>query len=248
MSLSRKKIIPDFKHKPMFNILIVEDEILIADTIKRYLSKKGYNIVGIAISFEEALELLAAQQPDLILLDIRLSGPKTGIDIAAYIKSEQLDIPFIFLTSQLDKNTLETARETLPAGYLSKPIQKESLYATIEITMHNFMAARKNLLITLQSGNESHAVRIEDIQYLEADHVYIKVFIVGMKHPLLIRQPLKELLDLLPTDQFIQTHRSFAISLKHISSWDRIKVLIGATEIPISRANKEQVMSVLSAI
>jgi DNA-binding LytR/AlgR family response regulator len=230
----------------MFNILIVEDEILIADTIKRYLLKKGYNIVGIAISFEEALELIAAQQPDLILLDIRLSGEKTGIDIAAYIKAQQLDIPYIFLTSQLDKTTLDAARETFPAGYLSKPIQKESLYATIEITMHSFIETRKNLLITLQSGNESHAVRIADIQYLAADHVYIKVYIVGMKQPLLVRQPLKELLDVLPAQQFVQTHRSFAINLQHISSWDRVKILIGSIEIPISRANKEQVMSVLN--
>lgn len=230
----------------MFNILIVEDEILIADTIKRYLSKKGYNIVGIAISYEEALALIADTLPDIILLDIRLSGKKTGIDIAAYIKNNGLDIPYIFLTSQLDKNTLEAARETLPAGYLSKPIQKESLYATIEITMHNFTEKRKKTLIRLQSGTESHVVRIGDIQYLESDHVYIKVYIAGIKQPLLVRQALKELLDLLPMDQFIQTHRSFAVNLKHISSWDRAKILIGSAEIPISRANKEQVMNVLN--
>ena len=141
-------------------ILIVEDEILIANTISRYLNSKDYEVVGIAISYEESIALLNNQQTDLALLDIRLNGEKTGIDVAHYIK-DNLKIPHIFLTSQYDSLALEAAKSTFPSGYLSKPMQKETLHSTIEIALFNYQQTKvedQEQILTLTSGSEKHKV------------------------------------------------------------------------------------------
>lgn len=116
-------------------ILIVEDEILIADNLKRYLIKKGYDVVGIAISYDEAKELYVSQTPDVALIDIRLHGPKSGIDFATYLQQQQNTPPFIFLTSQFDQHNIKKATATYPSAYLSKPIRKESLIVAIDIAL-----------------------------------------------------------------------------------------------------------------
>jgi len=110
-----------------YKILIVEDEVIIADTIKRYLTQNGHQVVGNAISYQEAESIYIEKKPDLVLLDIRLSGTKTGIDVAYFIQQQTDPKPFIFLSSQLDSRSLNSAKETFPAGYLSKPIQKNTL-------------------------------------------------------------------------------------------------------------------------
>ena len=153
-------------------ILIVEDEILIADTIDRYLAQRGYQIIGSAISFEEAVDLYLREKPDLVLLDIRLSGPGTGIDVARFIRKQARPAPFIYLTSQLDRHSIDLAKETFPAGYLSKQIQKESLYTTIEMTLHAQIAQKPSApSITLQDGDAHYKVLPNDIIFLQADHV-----------------------------------------------------------------------------
>jgi len=70
---------------PPAKILIVEDEILIAETIKTYLNERGHIITEIAISYEEAIDAYQREQPDVILLDVRLYGKKSGIDVAEYL-------------------------------------------------------------------------------------------------------------------------------------------------------------------
>lgn len=233
-------------------ILIVEDEILIADTIKRYLKRMDYDVVGIAISYEEAIDILETTKPDLALLDIRLNSQKTGIDLAQYLK-DHYAIPYIFLTSQLDPTTLTAAKATLPSGYLSKPIQKESLYATIEIALFNYQAkvsqpSSNKTFITLPSGTENYKIAIEDILYIQADHVYSNIVLASSDRLLLVRKPLRTLKELLPNSIFIQPHRSFLVNIHHIESWDKSSIKIGDASISISRNNKDAVFSILQQL
>lgn len=229
-----------------YRILIVEDEILIADTIGRYLSRRGHEVVGIAISYEEALEIYQKEQPDIVLLDIRLNGLKTGIDFARYINSENLNTPFIYLTSQLDNRSINEAKETFPAGYLSKPIQKESLFATIQIAMHSSNASKAETTptqeeapsIQLVDGTKNIKLTISKIAYLEADHVYTIIHLVDKKQ-IMQRSPLREVLDQLPEEFFIQTHRSFAINIRQVGNWDQNHVFVHGRAIPISRSKKK---------
>lgn len=227
-----------------FKILIVEDEILIADNIQRYLTKKGHEVVGIAISYEEATELYLKEKPDLVLLDIKLSGHRTGVDVAHFINEQLHSAPFIFLTSQMDSKNIDRAKKTYPKGYLSKPIRKESLFATIEIVMHKWNDDVEEDTIRLYNGVEYFNVKVTDILYIEAEHVYVKVHMKNGDQ-IFQRSSFKDLLEQLPNDMFIQSHRSYAINSKSITKWDSQNLYINDIEIPMSRNRKKEILSQL---
>lgn len=228
-----------------YKILIVEDEIIIADTLKRYLTKGGHQVVGNAISYQEAESIYIKKQPDLVLLDIRLSGSKTGIDVACFIQKQTDPKPFIFLSSQLDSRSVNSAKETFPAGYLSKPIQKDSLNTSIEIAMHNFQNQRKKEpVISLNNGIKNYCIPCTEILFLEADHIYVKVHTKSYG-VIIQRGTLKEMLDLLPEEKFIQTHRSFVVNLDMVNYWDNQSLLIENTSIPLSRSRRKEVLPLI---
>lgn len=117
-------------------VLIVEDEPLIAKNIGMYLNNNDYEVAGIAYDPEEAFYQLKKLQPDFAILDINLESDKTGIDIAEYINRNNF-IPFIYLTSYSDKETIDKAKQTNPSGFIVKPFNEKTLYATIEIALAN---------------------------------------------------------------------------------------------------------------
>lgn len=117
-------------------ILIVEDEPLIAKNIGMYLNNNDYEVSAIAYDADEALHQLKRQPPDLAILDINLESEKDGIEIAEYINQNNF-IPFIYLTSYSDKETIERAKKTNPSGFIVKPFNEKTLYATIAIALAN---------------------------------------------------------------------------------------------------------------
>ncbi|MEQ8575273.1 MAG: response regulator, partial [Fulvivirga sp.] len=102
------------------SVLIVEDEPLIADDLLYHLEDIGISTIEVALKYEEALEKIQNTQFDLALLDVNLSGNRDGIDLANFIKRQQ-SLPFIFITSYYDQDTLNRAKETDPLAYILKP-------------------------------------------------------------------------------------------------------------------------------
>jgi len=242
----KKKIIS--KGMSSYRILIVEDEIIIADTIQRYLEQNGHEVVGSAISYQEAEKIFLAEKPDLALLDIRLSGDKSGVDFARFIQQQPFPIPFIYLTSQLDSRSIDQAKETFPAGYLSKPIQIQSLFATIEIAMYSHISKNsEQQIITINKGDSNMVVSFKDIVYLQSDHIYVKIHLTNDDF-IIHRSSLKELLDLLPGEQFIQTHRSYAVNRNWIVKWTTEHLFLEKKTLPISRSRRKQVLSLLATL
>jgi len=123
-------------------VLIVEDEPVIAENISIYLDNKDFEVSAIAYDSEEAFQQLKTNTPDAAILDINLESDQDGIDIAAYINKE-IQIPFLFLTSYSDKNTLDKAKQVKPSGYIVKPFNEKTLLASLEIAISNF-ASEKN--------------------------------------------------------------------------------------------------------
>ncbi len=117
----------------MVDILIVEDESIIAMDIKLKLEDYGYRVLGIVSDGEEAVKLAAELRPDLVLMDIILNGSIDGIDASKSILA--LEIPVLYLTSHSDKATIQRAKENPASGYLVKPFEPKKLYNTIEITL-----------------------------------------------------------------------------------------------------------------
>lgn len=126
-------------------VLIVEDEPLIAEHIATYLNNSDFMVSGIAYDDEEARQLLRTSSPDAVILDINLDGETDGIQLAEYI-NKNYQLPFLFLTSYADRETLERAKKVEPWGYIVKPFNEKTLQATLEIAIFNF-AQRTNQLV-----------------------------------------------------------------------------------------------------
>ncbi|MBU7586633.1 MAG: response regulator [Nostoc sp. TH1S01] len=116
------------------NILVVEDESIVAKDLQNRLRKFGYTVQAIASSGQEAINKAVEISPDLVLMDIRLKGQMDGIQAAEEIH-KYLDIPIIYLTAYADENTLERAKITEPFGYLLKPFKERELKTNIEIAL-----------------------------------------------------------------------------------------------------------------
>ena len=126
-------------------ILVVEDENIVAKDLQQTLRPLGYGVPMIASSGEEAIEKAAATRPDLVLMDIKLKGRLDGVAAAEEI-SDRLDIPVVYLTAYADEQTLRRAKLTEPFGYLVKPFDERSLHAAIEVALH-----RHRMQMTLRS-------------------------------------------------------------------------------------------------
>lgn len=123
-------------------ILIVEDERIVAEEIRRMLEYLGYNVSSIASSGEDAIKEFEEKRPDLILMDIKLRGEMDGVEAAAKIR-ERADIPIIYITALSDKNTLERTKATVPFGYVHKPLEEKELYTAIEMALFRYKMDRK---------------------------------------------------------------------------------------------------------
>lgn len=117
------------------NILVCEDERLVARDIRAALVKGGYHVVGIASHGEEAIRLARETQPDVALMDIHLKGEMNGIEVAGTLVDE-LGIPSIFLTAYADEETLSMAKEAQPLSYLVKPFDELELCTVLEVALH----------------------------------------------------------------------------------------------------------------
>lgn len=122
-------------------ILIAEDESIVALDIQDALKNAEYGVSGVASTGREAVEKAQATRPDLVLMDIRLKGEMDGIQAAREIR-EHLDIPVIYLTAYSDERTLQRAKVTEPHGYLLKPFEREDLQASIEVALHKHRTER----------------------------------------------------------------------------------------------------------
>ncbi len=126
-------------------ILIVEDEGVIAMDIQDALVALRYQVVGIAASAEQVLNLVEKERPDVVLMDIFLRGERDGIDAAAEIK-RRYDIPTVFLTAFADQKTLDRAKVTEPYGYVMKPFRQAELHAAIELAIYKHKITKQRSL------------------------------------------------------------------------------------------------------
>jgi len=238
----------------MVNILLVEDELIIAEDMTNILEKIGYNVIGVAIDFDEAIEILQGQKPDLILLDINLSGKRDGIELAQEI-NKRFSIPFIFTTSHADSATLERAKQVNPVNYLVKPFKKEQLYTTIEIAIFNM--AKKSDPITQDDENYGEALiikealfikdkfkytklTINDILWIKSDGNYLEINTLNKKE--IIRATMSGFMDRLNRSNFFRTHKSYIVNLDYLSKFETPYVTIVDTKIPISKTFSDELL------
>ncbi|MCF7859051.1 MAG: response regulator [Candidatus Cloacimonetes bacterium] len=180
------------------NILIVEDEKIIAEDVKNTLLKFNYQVPMIISSGEEAIEKAEELRPDLILMDIMIEGNINGIEAAKQIY-KKLEIPIIFLTAYADENILEKAAESSPFGYLIKPFEDRELRATIEMAFYKYKMEnrlRKNrnfLLKIIDSVPNNIYVKDKKGKYLVVN--YSQAFLYNSTPQEMIGKTEKELIN-----------------------------------------------------
>ena len=243
---------------PGIKVLLVEDDWIIAKEISYTLNDLGFEVAGSFDNAEEALKFCKQQPPDLVMLDIDLSGEMTGIDLATILKKEG-KIPFIFLTALANPDTIQKAKLAEPYAYLVKPASPDTLFSTIEITLHNatrrvqslteISAVNKDDLsysdfIFVKNKRRLEKVLLKDILWIEAYDIYVQV--KTAQHQFLLSHSLKAIEDKFPVSDFLRTHRSYLVNKHHIEAIEENCIVIIGQQIPVGKTYRDALMKKLT--
>lgn len=210
----------------MPKILILEDQVLIANYIKNLLNDNGLTDVELAFTVQEATDKINFKNPDIILLDINLHGKDTGILWAKeFVKNSQI----IFITGQTEKETMLKAFEVNPVTYLTKPVKESDLIAAIEL------AKIKNKVnyVIVKNGFDELKVKFEDILFLKSDKNYVDIQLVNKT--ITVRNTLDNFYKELDSDIFCRVHRSYVVNKSKVTEKKSSSIKINEFELPISR-------------
>jgi DNA-binding LytR/AlgR family response regulator len=223
-------------------VLIVEDDYVIARSLRSLLTRLGYTVTGAAPTAELALTLFDAQPPDLVLLDVELADGSDGIELAHQL-NQRRQLPLLFLTAFTDRATFERAKAAGPCAFLNKPYDETLLGNAIELAAQQFARAQApapgadasaDLLmpdaVWLREGSRLLRLELAELRWLEADSSYLHLHTAARKHT--VRMSFRELLERLPPAQFVRIHRSYVVNVAALDSVDpgRGEVLLRSGE------------------
>ncbi len=240
-------------------ILIVEDDVFIAESLMLTLSKLGYNVAEPCINTKDALAILAKQSFDLILLDIHFYGKDEGIELGKIISS-QFKIPFIFLTAFSDEITIAKAAQANPSAYLVKPASPASLFAAIQTALHNYnnkivaqnVHDNANNSFFVKLNQKIYKVEWEDVISIEATKNYAIIKSSNSNlPPLPIRGTLQNVLQLIPNSflpLFIQVNRACIINKNHILSLSKTSIITQVGEFTIGETFRKSLFDKLNIV
>ncbi|BDD11407.1 hypothetical protein FUAX_38390 (plasmid) [Fulvitalea axinellae] len=218
-------------------VLIVEDQVLVAEDIAEELEIQGFGILGIATSAQEAVSIIEKEVPDLVILDIRIKGELSGIDLARII-SKRWKLPFIFLSANTNDMVVNAALETLPHAFLSKPFRETELHTAVEIALrkgnkqNNESGNDDSIFIKLKEGFQK--IKLNDLLYLQSDGSYTRFHMANGKE-FVISVNLKRSEAMVPKKGFVRIHRSYVVNATRVESFDSKSVkLPNDIELPIS--------------
>lgn len=246
-------------------ILVVEDEILLAQDIALRLSKQ-YEVVGIAASVAQAIELLEEHpNVDIVLSDIKLKGDRDGIELGQMINDKYF-VPFIFLTSHADKALVERAKAVRPAAYMLKPFNDREIPIAIELALTNYsnevsepvMHQKKPFPDTenrvlqiadrlfLKKDNHFQRVALNEILLLEADGNYTTIYTQADQY--IYSTVLRKMEEKLPSERFMRVHRSFIINIDAVEGFEGNTLFVKEKRVSVSKQYREQVFNVFNAL
>jgi CheY-like chemotaxis protein len=212
--------------KNEIEILIVEDEALIAQTIKMQLEDFGYGISAVCYNYSSALQAINEKEFDLLITDINLGNGieiKSGIQLAAQVKQTK-NCPIIFLTAFSDRDTIKKAAALLPSAYLVKPVNAASLFAAVQLAVENFNTKKSAIAdeanttdyLFIKQGTKMIKVFWKEIYHLEAVKNYVKIRTFEYNSGLMLRGSLQDVLHIrMPPAvrvNFIKINRAEAVA------------------------------------
>jgi len=230
-------------------ILIVEDEMIIAEDMKEMLMELGYTVNAIANNYEDALISLKNNPIDVALVDINLNDKKDGIDLVEFIH-DNFSIPTIYVSSNSDKTTIEKAKKFKSNGFVVKPFSKEDLYTSIELAISNYITSpiaknKTKEYLFIKDKDMFMKVSLDDILWLKSDQNYTEVFTLQKRF--LVRGTIKDTLDQLD-HRFIRIQKSYVVNFEKITAINSANVVINQQELPIGKMYKEEVLQKISTL
>lgn len=236
-------------------IWIIEDEAIIAESLKYTLEDLGYDVVRISYTLKEAEDAIQEVEFDLLLLDINLGDfpTKSGFDLLEKMQSYNLQFPFIFLTAYNDLDIIKKALEYKPSAYLVKPISVSNLFAALQLAFHNYsLEDNQNVAYEYsieeqpkyffsKIGTKKHKVFWNDVVILESIKNYVSVR-TAIDKEYLIRGSLinvvKSMLPISEKDNFVRINRKTYIRHSIIQSIEEPLVItsIGTFKITLENA------------
>jgi DNA-binding LytR/AlgR family response regulator len=246
------------------NILIVEDESIVAKDIQHSLKKLGYTVVGMCSTGEDAIKLAEEVKPDLVLMDIMLKGEMSGIEAAGQIR-EKFNIPIIYLTAYADESTLSKAKVSEPYGYIIKPFKEIDLHTSIEMAIYKHeketdVKKERDFLYSIVENKESKdiifvksnsrlvKVKTSDIYFVEALKDYVVINTNAARYT--IHSTMKDIEKKLPASDFIRVHRSFIVRIDKIVAIEQPNLILEEDKklIPIGGSYKDDLAKRLNMI
>ncbi len=231
-------------------ILIVEDEPIIASDIEMTLESLGYEVTGVEENAEDALRSIAEHTPDLVLLDINIEGDVDGVMLAQDI-NQRFGIPFVYLTSNTDKMTINRVKRTQPAGFIVKPFSEQEIQSVVEIALFETQpkdehTAPDRSYIFVKDGDAYIKLLFTDLMYLQADDNYTHLF--TKEKDFLLSLTMGKLFDKLPRQTFVRVHRSYIVNVHFIDKIQDKYVFIGKARIPIGRSYQEDFFNKINKV
>jgi two-component system response regulator LytT len=246
------------------NILIVEDESIVAKDIQHSLKKLGYTVVGMCSTGEDAIKTAEEVKPDLVLMDIMLKGEMSGIEAAGQIR-EKFNIPIIYLTAYADESTLSKAKVSEPYGYIIKPFKEIDLHTSIEMAIYKHeketdVKKERDFLYSIVENKESKdiifvksnsrlvKVKTCDIYFVEALKDYVVINTNTARYT--IHSTMKDIEKKLPASDFIRVHRSFIVRIDKIVAIEQPNLILEEDKklIPIGGSYKDDLAKRLNMI
>ncbi|MHA7129457.1 LytR/AlgR family response regulator transcription factor [Algoriphagus namhaensis] len=220
-------------------ILIVEDELSIAENIQEILELLGYVNIDIANSANQCIKVIKKYRPDLVFMDIKLKGDKDGIELGEIVKG-MVDAPLVYVTSYSDPTIIERAKRINPAGFIVKPFNTNDIHAIVEIVLYNkrtkpstetpspAAVADSPFLVHdavfIKADNAFEKVPYEDLYYVEANGNMVSIFTKQREYS--IRKSMKEIEDILPSSLFLRVQKSYIVNLSQIESFNTKEITL----------------------
>jgi DNA-binding LytR/AlgR family response regulator len=225
-------------------ILIVEDELNIAENIQEILELLGYSNIDIANSANQAIKIVKKYRPDIIFMDIKLKGDTDGIELGEIIKL-MVDAPIVYVTSYSDPTIIERAKRINPAGFIVKPFNTNDIHAIVEIVLYNKRTKPSSEGVMVKSKDDSPYV-VNDAVYIKCDNAYEKVLYKDLYYVeangnmvtiftkdknFTIRKSMKDMEEKLPSKLFLRVQKSYIVQLAQIENFSTREIKLESGSI-----------------
>ncbi len=232
------------------NIVIVEDEFVIAEDIRARLEVAGYHVVNTFDRAEAALPFILDNIPDILLVDINLQGKKDGIELVEALQLK-VNLPVAFITANSDAATYDRAKKTHPHAFLVKPFTTSNLLAAVDLALYHFSVETTpsqierpverdhpegqflvNQCLFVRTNGKYKKICNNDILFIEAGGSYLHIQTRTERHTL--SQNLTHFQKKTPLPNLVRIHRSYIVNVDHVDSFEDSYLFIQNHKLPLS--------------